>query len=384
MNRALTIFFGLLALGVLGYVCIGQHREQIQTAVATNASAGLASAGLEFASVSADGQQITLRGTAPSAQARDAAGQVALAADGVVGVDNQIAVETLVPPPGPDPTPVFVPSTPEVVSESLPDVAINESLRVVLNAADRQADVVGRVLTPALAQTRGAEISAAVSSVLPDWQLTSGIETTATVATDLSGVVEQILPALVVAQSATLDADAQGIRIDAKLASFAERTALQARLDAFAGEPMFAERNLSWMLDSPPSPPSPPEPKVDVCQAAFDELLELDSILFTTSKAQIRASSYPLLDKLVGVARDCDGSIAIEGHTDSRGPSEFNDYLSLERARSVRRYLISKGVEAKRISARGFGSNKPKYDNNTVNGRQRNRRIEFRVIRTES
>jgi len=189
--------------------------------------------------------------------------------------------------------------------------------------------------------------------------------------------VQQLLPVLAQAESASIDIDVDGIRIDARLASFAERSALQAQLDGFAAAPAFAERNLSWLLDSPTA-------TEDGCQAAFDELLAADSILFTTSKAAIRGSSLPLLDKLVRVARDCDVAVDIGGHTDSRGSAEFNNYLSLERATAVRNYLVANGVDSERVTAQGFGSTKPIADNNTVDGRQRNRRIEFRVLRSDS
>lgn len=388
MSRALTIFFGLLALGVLAYVCIGQHREDIQREVAEHAKAKLIARNIDFARVSADGQHITLTGTAPNEAARSAATAAALAGYGVVAVDNQITVETLVPPPGPDATPntpvdAPVPADSAAVAESNelaeppPVEPIPESLQVVLEVSNRRADVVGQVLNATLSEDRSALVSEQLATALPGWQINNGIATTANVPTDLDSAVQRLLPALATTQSARLDVDVQGIRIDAKLESFAQRSTLQAQLDTFAASPAFAERNLSWMLDSPP-------PTMDGCQTAFDELLEADSILFTTSKAEIRPSSIPLLDKLVRVARDCDVSVDIGGHTDSRGPAEFNTYLSLERARSVRNYLIANGVDRERVRAQGYGSDKPIADNNTVNGRQRNRRIEFRVLRTES
>lgn len=376
MSRALTIFFALLALGVLAYVCIQHHRQEIQDEVAANAAAELSAGGFGFARVVADGQHITLTGTAPSGQARDAAGRAALAGRGVVEVDNQIAVEALVPPPGPDATPMIMPEVVEEPSEPAPVEAIPESLQIVLSREARRVDMDGFALNSTLDERRQTELLEQVRVALPDWQVNSGITATANIPTDLSAPIQRVLPALAIAQSARLDVDTQGVRVDAKLESFAQRTALQARLDAVAGTPVFADRNLSWMLDSPPA-------TVDGCQAAFDDLLRADSILFTTSKAEIRQSSYGLLDKLVGVARDCDVSVTIGGHTDSRGPAEFNDYLSLERARSVRQYLIANGVDPSRVSAKGFGSANPVADNNTINGRQRNRRIEFRVTRTQ-
>jgi len=377
MSRALTIFFGLLALGVVAYICLG-HRPEIQSEVAANARAELAAGDFAFARVSADGQHLTLTGTAPSDDARAAAGQAALGAYGVVAVDNQITVETLVPPPGPDPTPAVRPQ-PQAAPEP-----VSEALRIVLDGTTQQAVASGHILTSSSAMSdddtapsRTAELSTLLSAALPAWQIESDLTPDANQPLELDTAVQQLVPLLGQAESASMDVDVEGIRVEAKLASFAERSALQAQLDGLADAPAFAARNLSWLLDSPPA-------TVDGCQAAFDELLGADSILFTTSKAAIRGSSLPLLDKLARVARDCDVAVDIGGHTDSRGSAEFNNYLSLERARAVRNYLIANGVDAERVTAQGFGSTKPIADNNTVNGRQRNRRIEFRVLRSDS
>lgn len=374
MSRALTIFFGLLALGILAYVCIGQHRPEIQAEVAANTRGELVANGYPFARVSADGQHVTLTGTAPSDESRIAAGRAALGAHGVVAVDNQITVETLVPPPGPDPTPIF---TPEPVPAAVPAPVVaaepvTEVLQIVLDGATRRAGVAGQVVS-ASALT---ELGAALTTALPDWEISNGTTTVANAPLDLEVAVQQLLPPLTVAERASLDVDAQGIRVIAQLGSFSQRSALAAQLEEISTSTAFAERNLTWTLDSPPA-------SVDGCQTAFDELLAADTILFTTSKAAIRGSSLPLLDKLARVARDCEVSVDIGGHTDSRGSAEFNDYLSLERARAVRNYLIAHGVDGDRITAQGFGATNPIADNNTIDGRQKNRRIEFRV-RTES
>jgi len=78
MGRALTIFFGLLAFGLLVWVCLG-HREGIQKEIADNARAALVADGHGFARASADGQTVVLQGTANTAEQRDAAGRTAAA-----------------------------------------------------------------------------------------------------------------------------------------------------------------------------------------------------------------------------------------------------------------------------------------------------------------
>ena len=105
MGRALTIFFGLLAFGLLVYVCLG-HQGEIQREIADNARSALVTRGHEFAQVSAAGQTIVLRGTAESPAQRLAAEQTVLAVPGVEAVDNQIVLLADVPLPGPDSSPM--------------------------------------------------------------------------------------------------------------------------------------------------------------------------------------------------------------------------------------------------------------------------------------
>jgi OOP family OmpA-OmpF porin len=78
------------------------------------------------------------------------------------------------------------------------------------------------------------------------------------------------------------------------------------------------------------------------------------------------------------------GVIAIEGHTDSRGADAFNLELSKRRAKTVRAFLIVQGVSEGRLTADGFGESRPIASNDTQEGRNQNRRVEFRLTGTSS
>ncbi len=69
--------------------------------------------------------------------------------------------------------------------------------------------------------------------------------------------------------------------------------------------------------------------------------------------------------------------IEVQGHTDSSGKREWNDKLSSERANTVREFLVANGVDASRLTSKGYGPDKPKYDNATAEGRAQNRRVEL-------
>lgn len=115
------------------------------------------------------------------------------------------------------------------------------------------------------------------------------------------------------------------------------------------------------------------------CQAEFKQLLR-EPIRFATGSAAIADQSFALLNELATTAGQCPAAqIEIGGHTDARGVREMNLKLSQARAESVRAYLSKKGVAAGRLSAVGYGPDKPVADNITQAGMEKNRRTEFVV-----
>ncbi len=114
-----------------------------------------------------------------------------------------------------------------------------------------------------------------------------------------------------------------------------------------------------------------PEEK-EAIQDAFNNLL------FETGKDIIQPSSYPSLNKLATVMINNPGNhLLIEGHTDDVGDHDSNMDLSERRAKAVRNYLVTRRVSDARIEAKGYGETKPVASNDTPDGRQKNRRVEF-------
>ena len=103
----------------------------------------------------------------------------------------------------------------------------------------------------------------------------------------------------------------------------------------------------------------------------------LNNIFFETNKAVLKTESFPELDKLVSVLNKSQMVIDIRGHTDNEGDEKKNQLLSEERAKAVVDYLVSKQINKNRLFYKGFGSSKPIASNNTKEGRQKNRRVEF-------
>jgi outer membrane protein OmpA-like peptidoglycan-associated protein len=101
--------------------------------------------------------------------------------------------------------------------------------------------------------------------------------------------------------------------------------------------------------------------------------------LFTFGNAALLETAKMRLDQVADAlkAQGAEKRIMVEGHTDNAGSVAINQPLSENRANAVRAYLISAGVEPGRISAVGFGGSRPITDNDTVENRAKNRRIEI-------
>jgi outer membrane protein OmpA-like peptidoglycan-associated protein/tetratricopeptide (TPR) repeat protein len=107
----------------------------------------------------------------------------------------------------------------------------------------------------------------------------------------------------------------------------------------------------------------------------------LRNIFFDVNKYDLKSESQVELTRLVQLLNDNPGlRIQIEGHTDNVGSAADNQKLSDNRARSVVAYLVSKGIPASRLTAKGFGATKPIASNDTEEGRAKNRRTELKVI----
>jgi OOP family OmpA-OmpF porin len=112
-----------------------------------------------------------------------------------------------------------------------------------------------------------------------------------------------------------------------------------------------------------------------------DNKFRLDKVYFPLGEATILEGSFEQLDGLVMMMKEKPKmKILIEGHTDNVGDAGRNKRLSLERAFNVREYLVKKGISGSRIQFKGYGDTKPIASNETEEGRQANRRVEFVII----
>jgi outer membrane protein OmpA-like peptidoglycan-associated protein len=114
-----------------------------------------------------------------------------------------------------------------------------------------------------------------------------------------------------------------------------------------------------------------------------ESIIELRrKILFKGSSSTINPRSYPILGEVAQALTRMPGvGVRIEGHTDSEGPESRNQRVSQRRANAVRKYLMKKGIPGQRLVAVGYGEDRPVDDNDTDEGRENNRRVEFHLIK---
>lgn len=112
------------------------------------------------------------------------------------------------------------------------------------------------------------------------------------------------------------------------------------------------------------------------------EVVVLNEVYFDVDSYELMPQSYNELAVLIAILKtNPNMKIELRGHTDNSGTQAHNIRLSENRAKAVMDYLVSRGIDHRRLTARGFGERKPVSDNDTPEGRTLNRRVEYKVVR---
>jgi outer membrane protein OmpA-like peptidoglycan-associated protein/tetratricopeptide (TPR) repeat protein len=120
---------------------------------------------------------------------------------------------------------------------------------------------------------------------------------------------------------------------------------------------------------------------IQLKRIAVGSKVVLNNIFFATGKATLKKESKTELENLLKLLNDAPTlKLEISGHTDNTGSDAVNQKLSERRAKAVVDYLVKNGISADRLTFKGYGSTEPVADNKTKDGRQKNRRTEFKVI----
>ena len=176
-------------------------------------------------------------------------------------------------------------------------------------------------------------------------------------------------PVRVVPVVKTPDSDGDGVNDD---------------LDECPGTPPGTEVDNVGCPLPPPAPPCvTPEAgqPIDLKGCATGDVIVLRGVNFEFDKDRLTVNAKVILDGVVSaLAQVPDAEIEIGGHTDSKGTDEYNQRLSERRARSVREYLVSNGVDGNRLRTYGYGEVRPIADNDYDEGRELNRRVELKFV----
>jgi OOP family OmpA-OmpF porin len=379
--RWLIATLGLAAFCALGWLTVEAGAPRIEAGLQARALEALRRTGHGWASVRLEGREATVTGNAPSEAAREEALQAVYTATGaegwLIGGVASVTDQTSLPP----------------LRSPYSWIA-----RHLLDGGPRGVLLTGAVPNPAARTALLAEARARFPERVVDrMEVARGAPTGDWLAAARHGLAQlaqvdlgevQLLDHFVVLRGETESAET-AVRVRGAMASLAPP--FQSRTDLLVTLPPTPLTPVSTpappVTPAPPPAEPPPAPTgnlgtIDACQTAINQRLAAGRIEFDSSSPTIRSASLPVLDDLARIIRQCPAfRVSIAGHTDNTGRAETNQTLSQNRARAVADYLASRGVETRRLVWAGFGSSRPIADNNTDEGKSRNRRIEFRVLR---
>jgi outer membrane protein OmpA-like peptidoglycan-associated protein len=125
-----------------------------------------------------------------------------------------------------------------------------------------------------------------------------------------------------------------------------------------------------------PAPVPQPEPAAPVAKANFD----FSNVLFEFDSAVLKTESFQILDQaVVELKKEPTAKVTLNGHSSIEGTPAHNMSLSIDRANSVKSFLVNAGISAANISVKGFGVTQPVSSNDTEEGKAQNRRVEIKV-----
>ncbi|WP_432711846.1 OmpA family protein [Pedobacter sp.] len=127
----------------------------------------------------------------------------------------------------------------------------------------------------------------------------------------------------------------------------------------------------------PPAPVTPPAPQeLAPVKANYD----FSTILFEFNSAVLKTASFQVLDQVVAeMKKDSSKKFDLNGHSSAEGSPEHNLSLSVDRANSVKSFLVNAGIDAANLEINGFGEKVPAASNDTEEARMQNRRVEIKV-----
>lgn len=178
------------------------------------------------------------------------------------------------------------------------------------------------------------------------------------------------------------DSDGDGVSDDKDRCP---NTAIGVTVDARGCEIEYDSDNDSVIDRQDACPNTTAGARVDIKGCEFREVINLPGVNFETNSDRLLPGAESVLNDAAATLRmNQDIVVEVAGHTDSVGSAELNASLSERRAATVRDYLISRGAHPSNLTSNGYGEARPIADNATAEGKARNRRVELRILNTDS
>lgn len=333
-----TLWLALLGLLILCVLCPYCRAPAIEEDLRSQAEASLTSIGLDPSLMEISGCVVTLSGSVYSQELKDQARQLVEAIPGICGVSDALTVLTWVP----------------------------GSLRFATRGGTLEID--GLVPSD---QTRSDLVTAARELWGEDGVLA---ELTVEPKLDVRAWPDSFLPLLLGLHYRDRDLDVE-LTDGQAIISGTVVSDLTKRRILGAAETLLPRFEIVDRLTV-----REPETDDEVLQARLDEQLAGKIVEFDSDSANLTAKGRAVLDVVAAILKETPGRVEIAGHTDSTHTSEHNLELSQRRAESVRDYLVRRGVSKRRLETVGYGETRPIANNETPEGRQHNRRTEFKVL----
>ncbi len=354
---------GLAALALLCLLCLWCHAPAIEETIRAGSGEALAAMNLPDAKAVVSGRDVTLQGLVATDAERDQAEAEVRQLEGVRTVFNRLEIA------------------------SAASAAASGAASGAAVAASSEAGTLDKMARALGFQTRGDRIS--LTGLVPSEDRRSGLVADA-VATWGEGNVEDGL-------TVDGDADASGWPLSfAGLMGALKSRGLDVDLSLLGNKlsvkgnllsELTRDRLLGALRAALPGIEiedglelREAQGEAETLQAALDKNLRGKLIEFASGSDRLTPRGQAVLDELAEVLRQSDGRVELSGHTDSQGADQMNLDLSRRRSAAAAAYLVTKGFQADRFTTVGFGESRPIADNETAEGRQRNRRTEVRAL----
>ena len=407
MRRVLLALLGLLLLAILSYYCFKDKEETIRKGLTAATSTALQKSDISDVKVSLKGSDVTmqniirLEGEVPSQAISSQAEKIAKGVLGVGGVVNALTFAKTEEPVVAEDTPADVQTDVQADATAPVEENITEPTTEPAKEATKEED----------ASVADANISSYTLAITKDEKknltLDGYVATTKQQETLLAeakklfgdthvddklqikeGAPKEWMDIASFAIDKLKDVDYGDMKLHGTEYEFTAHLPSPSMKEAFLNnikvamsdpENKYGRYKGDYIITAPIEEPESGG-DLKTCQAALDTLLKGKKVLFDFNKASIQPTSYALLESIIKEAKKCHVSLLeITGHTDSQGDANYNKVLSQRRAESVVKYFVKKGFSKKRLRAIGLGETAPIASNETVDGRIKNRRIEFKI-----